>query len=261
MILPITTDTPQTLINFPDELVIKFFSYLELDDLMNCSLACWKFERISHEPLLWKNLFFRLSDGWIPEEEPESWKVLIKKVFFFELCLWKYEKAQRDCSFLEKSFFAKLFKRQKVITRLDHYKFLESPENEIYYFYSLCGDPARYYSIPESNGTDDPSPFTRNRSNVIIRKSPKVKLNYLRFYTDNEQKKNQRYGVGEVRFKPASAFSTRLNELVYSFRSRILGLYFEDHILIRNGMIENRTMYEKVIRLIDVAIDQQNHLC
>lgn len=247
---------------FPDEISFVVLSYLQVNDLARASLACHKLNVLCSDPSFWKNRFLEVSDGWEPKQVPDSWKEFFKKIFFFEWCLWQNEKTARDHSFFQKMSFANIIRKPMSIELLDNYQFLKESKNEIYYFYFFCGGPQNFESIPMSDGIHDPSSYICSETprNIIVRKSPKVNQHYLRFYTNNEQSENQRYGIGDIRFMPGSTFSSELTDLVYSFRTRIFGLASEDCVLISNGIVKNRLVYEKVKRLIQKALEQQRFL-
>jgi len=172
-------------INLPDEIYLSIFSFLDFFELIAAECTCHQWKCIAGDSSLWKAHYLKHSDGWCPEEKPDSWKVLIKRTFYLERCMWEYQKCLGDKKF--PTHFD--HQKKRLESKINHFSYLKSAENTIYFFYNLCGGPQFFYQLPVSDRIFDPSIFQDSKSgHWIYRDRDTNTINFSASWTSGNQK-------------------------------------------------------------------------
>jgi len=232
-------------INLPDEICLSIFSFLDFFELIVAECTCRQWKYLASDSSLWKAQYLRHSDGWCPEEEPGSWKVLIKRTFFLERCMWEYQKCQGDTK------FPPLFDHQKkrLNSKIDHFSYLKSAENTTYVFYNLCGGPHFFYQLPVSDGIFDPSIFRDSTSGYFIYRAPDTKT--INFSASWSQDQHTWWGFCRV------FYSEEQSGVTCTFQPYLRN---KDNIplpLTREGVIADPPLFQHVKWIIQTKIVEQ----
>jgi len=232
----------------PNEITIFVFSFLDYFELMTVESTCKQWKQIASDSTLWKPHYLSLSDGWLPNDEPKSWKVLIKRTFYIEHCMWECRKSKGDQVY--PSPYER--KRRRIESKLNHFAYLKTAENALFVFYNLCGGPQFFHKIPLSDGIHDPSNYSllpENDKRNVITREPDSKS--FRFESSVKEERSTKFGICVV------TYSKKLKGVQCTFSRYVRGLPTKEWILTQNGMISNHRRYNSIKGLIQSKICEQ----
>jgi len=208
----------------PVEVTYRVFSFLDYFNLTKAESVCKKWRFIANDPTLWKPIYLSMSDGWLPNDEPVSWKVLIKRTFYVERCMLAHKKKKDN----------------------RHLAYLKAPENAPFVFYDLCGGPQHFYQIPLRDGEHGPSLrcfMPKEAKRYVI--SREVDASSFRFEASQGNDHYKVFGMCIVEYSKEIC-----GVICQFFRFTMKGYPCTTYVLTKHGVITKASLYRRVKRII-----------
>jgi len=207
----------------PDEICLQVFSYLDLIELATSELTCRQWKRLVEDSSLWKAHYLKLSDNWRPKEEPNSWKILIKRSFFLERCM-------------------------RTIG-MDGNSFLKAAESALYVFFNLCAGPQFFYRLPVNDGVFDPSIFRKSGACFFITRAKDNKT--IHFSASCSEGKHKYWGSCKV------CYSEEQGGMMLTFCPYIKLNRNYSLALTRDGKVNDWSLYYYIKQIVQIKMAKQ----